>query len=134
MRPPLNNHQGARGLKRAGEKKYGRAAMSNRLFSDAIPSKSKRARRVRCLMEDCIALAGGNVSALALDYIRSAAMVQWELDQVEAAPVLDRHEHRLLTSQRDRLLRMANVIGSSSHHPIDTLPESDGEPGDGATA
>jgi len=74
------------------------------------------------LITDYIDLAGGTVSSVALDYLRSAAMTQWELDQVEAAPALDRHEHRLLTSQRDRLLRKANVIGNVSHHEINTLP------------
>ena len=57
-----------------------------------------------------------------MDYIRSAALVQWEIDQIEAAPELDLAKHQRLTSMRDRLLRFANVLGSGSHHPIDTLP------------
>jgi hypothetical protein len=135
MRPPLNNHQGAKGLKRKGERKYGRAAMSNnRFFADTIPSKGKRARRMNCWIGDCIDLAGGNVSPIALDYLRSAAMVQWELDQVEAAPELDRHEHGLLTARRDGLLRRANVIASTSHHPIATLPGAANEDEEGEAA
>ena len=57
-----------------------------------------------------------------MDYIRSAALVQWEIDQIEAAPELDLAKHQRLTSMRDRLLRFANVFGCGSHHPIDTLP------------
>ena len=125
-KPPLNN-RGAKGLKRAGDKRYGRAAMSERLFSDAIPGSGKRGRRIRCFMEDCIALVGGEVSSIAMDYIRSAALVQWEIDQIEAAPELDLAKHQRLTSMRDRLLRFANVLGSGSHHPIDTLPTNEPE-------
>jgi len=123
QKPPINN-RGAKGLKRAGEKQYGRAAMSNGwYFAKSIPSNSKRARRLRSLIDDYLEAAGGRVSALAMDFFRSAALTQWEIDQLEAAPELDRKEHRLLISQRERLLRQANVIATTSHHSVPALPE-----------
>jgi hypothetical protein len=123
-KPPANCH-GARGLKRAGQKQYGRGALSNGwYFASTIPSRSKRGRRLRSLIDDYIEAAGGNASALAMDFYRSAALTQWEIDLLEAAPELDITKHRLLIGQRERLLRQANVLASTSHHDVPRLPEA----------
>lgn len=121
--PPANNH-GAKGAKRAGDKQYGRASLSNGWYFDrALPARGKRARRLRSLIDDYLEAAGGTASALAMDFFRSAAMTQWEIDQLEAAPELNVKEHRLMIGQRERLLRQANVIASPSHHDVPSLPE-----------
>jgi hypothetical protein len=118
---PANN-RGAKGLKRAGDKQYGRGRLSNGwYFSAAIPFNSRRGRRVRSLMDDYIE-ASGDASALALDFYRSAALTQWEIDQLEAAPELNINKHRLLIGQRERLLRQAGVIANPSHHDVPALP------------
>jgi hypothetical protein len=125
MRTPPSNNHGAKGAKRAGDKQYGRASLSNGWFyAKSIPAHTKRGRRLRSLIDDYLDAAGGTASALQMDFFGSAAMVQWEIDQLEAASTLDVKEHRLLTGQRERLLRQANVLASPSHHDVPHLPEA----------
>jgi len=118
---PANN-RGAKGLKRAGDKQYGRGRLSNGwYFSSAISSRTKRGRRLRSLIDDYVE-ASGNVSALAMDFYRSAALIQWEIDLLEAAPELNVAKHRALSGQRGTLLRQAGVIANTSHHDVPALP------------
>ena len=92
--------------------------LGHRFIAATIPPKSKRARFLRTTLRGYIDLVGEeNLTPLAFSYLKSAAIVQWELDQVEAQPELNRKEHRVLTSQRDKLFRMVNLV-TMNHHSV----------------